>query len=51
MIKKTLAGAVIAALAWGGWFLSTHHTETVKDSCKYSADADGIMCDFTWEAN
>lgn len=50
-MKKAIAVLVLGGALAGGLFLATHHTEIDKDSCKYSADADGIMCDFTWEKN
>lgn len=50
-MKKTLTVLVIGGALAGGLFLSTHHTEVIKESCKYSADADGIMCDYRWVGN
>jgi hypothetical protein len=51
MTSKILAVALVATLVVGGWFITTHHTETVEGSCHYSADAGGQMCDFEWVAN
>jgi hypothetical protein len=43
--------ALVGALMFGAQFLLTHHTETDKNTCHYSAEADGMMCDWHWEAN
>jgi hypothetical protein len=50
-MSKIITALVLGGALAGALFLTTHHTETVKESCKYSADADGIMCDFIWVRN
>ena len=51
MKRGILAGVALATLAWGAYFMGTHHAVVDKDSCYYSADADGMLCDFNYEGN
>ena len=41
---------VTGAIMWGAVWLATHERVTDQSSCRYSIDAGGMMCDFTWEA-
>ena len=41
--------ALVGALMFGAQFLLTHHQVTDPTTCEQTAD--GLMCDFTWEAN
>jgi hypothetical protein len=43
-----IAGVVIALLLN---FFSTHHVVVDKDKCRWSADANAMMCDFHYEGN
>jgi hypothetical protein len=40
----------IGSIGLGVNFLMTHERVTDQSSCRYSIDAGGMMCDFTWEA-
>lgn len=50
-MSKMISALVLGGALAGALFLTTHHTETIKESCKYSIDADAQMCDFRWVAN
>lgn len=43
-----LLGALVA-LALN--FFGTHHVVVDKDKCRWSADANAMMCDFHYEGN
>ena len=51
-MRNFITGLVVGgALIGGALFYTTHHTETVKDSCYYSSDAGAELCDFEWVGN
>lgn len=44
-----IVAGVLALIALGVGFLTTHHT--VKTNCHYSADADATICGFKYVGN
>ena len=47
-----VVGFIVGALfATTTIFFSTHHTVTDTETCHYSIDVDGVLCDWHWEGN